>query len=139
MIRVMLVDDHAVVRTGFRLLLQAQSDLSVVAEADSGEAACQKYSEITPDVVVMDLAMPGMGGLEALRRIRIYPLASAANPQPIGFVDTTERRNFSSYPLNIVIKHSSPIGRTASATAPAHFTSITRGSRVVDTAAGDSC
>jgi two-component system, NarL family, invasion response regulator UvrY len=70
MIRVMLVDDHAVVRTGFRLLLQSQPDINVVAEAQSGEAACQMYAELTPDVVVMDLGMPGMGGLEALRRIR---------------------------------------------------------------------
>lgn len=69
MIRVLLVDDHAVVRTGFRLLLQSQTDMSVVAEADSGEAACQRYSDLRPDVVVMDLAMPGMGGIEALRRI----------------------------------------------------------------------
>jgi two-component system invasion response regulator UvrY len=70
MIRVLLVDDHAVVRMGFRLLLQSVPDMSVVAEADSGEAACQLYLEFNPDVVVMDLAMPGMGGLEALRRIR---------------------------------------------------------------------
>jgi two-component system, NarL family, invasion response regulator UvrY len=70
MIRVMLVDDHAVVRTGFRLLLQSLPDLSVIAEAESGEAACQLYLSLAPDVVVMDLAMPGMGGLEALRRIR---------------------------------------------------------------------
>jgi len=72
MIRVLLVDDHAVVRTGFRLLLQAHPDITVVGEADSGKSACQRYLELTPDVVVMDLAMPGMGGLEAMRRIRAH-------------------------------------------------------------------
>jgi two-component system, NarL family, invasion response regulator UvrY len=69
-IRVLLADDHAVVRMGFRLLLQSTAEMSVIAEADSGEAACRLYLELNPDVVVMDLAMPGMGGLEALRRIR---------------------------------------------------------------------
>jgi two-component system, NarL family, invasion response regulator UvrY len=71
-IRVLLVDDHAVVRTGFRLLLQAHPEISVIGEAESGESACQRYLELMPDVVVMDLAMPGMGGLEALRRIRAH-------------------------------------------------------------------
>ena len=65
----MLVDDHAVVRTGFRLLLQASADIEVVAEADSGEAACQMYESVAPDVVVMDIAMAGMGGLEAIKRL----------------------------------------------------------------------
>jgi two-component system, NarL family, invasion response regulator UvrY len=67
--RVMLVDDHAVVRMGFRLLLQATDDIEVVAEADSGEAACQRMPEVRPDVVVMDIAMPGMGGIEAVKRL----------------------------------------------------------------------
>ena len=70
MIRVLLVDDHAVVRMGFRLLLQSNPGITVVGEADSGEAACQLFLELAPDVVIMDIAMPGMGGVEALRRIR---------------------------------------------------------------------
>jgi len=68
-IRIMLVDDHAVVRVGFRMLLNATSDIEVVDEADSGEAAYQRYPEVRPDVVVMDLAMPGIGGIEAVRRL----------------------------------------------------------------------
>jgi len=88
MIRVLLVDDHAVVRTGFRLLLQARADVTVVGEADSGEAACQRYVELSPDVVVMDIAMPGMGGIEALRRIRAHDpqarvLALSAHDDPM--------------------------------------------------------
>jgi two-component system invasion response regulator UvrY len=70
MIRVLLVDDHTVVRTGFRLLLETVGDVRVVAEADSGEAACLRFDEMTPDVVVLDLSMPGMGGLETIKRLR---------------------------------------------------------------------
>lgn len=68
-IRVLLVDDHAVVRAGYRVLLRGAPEISIVAEADSGERAYQRYVEHTPDVVVMDLSLPGMGGLEAIRRI----------------------------------------------------------------------
>lgn len=72
MIRVLLADDHAVVRTGFRMLLESHSGVSVVGEADSGESAYSTYAELSPDVLVLDLAMPGMGGLEALKRIRAH-------------------------------------------------------------------
>lgn len=68
-IRVLLTDDHAVVRSGVRRLLEQHDGIEVVAEADSGEQAYQSFSEYLPDVLVMDMSMPGMGGLEALRRI----------------------------------------------------------------------
>lgn len=69
MIKVMLADDHAVVRMGFRLLLEGSPDIRVVAEAESGEDAVRRFAEVKPDVVVLDLSMPGIGGLEALSRI----------------------------------------------------------------------
>ncbi len=65
----MLVDDHAVVRMGFKLLLQGADDIEVVAEAESGEEAIKRYPDIKPDVVVMDISMPGIGGLEAVTRL----------------------------------------------------------------------
>jgi two-component system, NarL family, invasion response regulator UvrY len=68
-IKVMLVDDHAVVRMGFRLLLEGVEDIKVFTEVESGEEAVRLYPEIKPDVVVMDLSMPGIGGLEAVSRI----------------------------------------------------------------------
>jgi len=68
-INVMLVDDHAVVRMGFKMLLESDTDIKVVAEAESGEQAIQRYVEHKPDVVVMDITMPGIGGLEAIERI----------------------------------------------------------------------
>ena len=68
MISVMLVDDHALVRMGFRMLL-ADAQVEVVAEAGDGEQACKLYPRARPDVVVMDLSMPGMGGMEAVRRL----------------------------------------------------------------------
>ena len=68
-IKVMLVDDHAVVRMGFRLLLEGVADIRVLAEAESGEEAVRTFAEVKPDVVVMDISMPGIGGLEAIDRI----------------------------------------------------------------------
>ncbi|MCB5206137.1 response regulator [Methylovorus mays] len=68
-IKVMLVDDHAVVRMGFKMLLESASDIKVIAEAENGEQGIKLYMEHRPDVVVMDITMPGIGGLEAIERI----------------------------------------------------------------------
>lgn len=68
-IKVMLVDDHAVVRMGFKMLLETSEDIKVIAEADSGESAIKSFMEHKPDVIVMDITMPGMGGMEAIERI----------------------------------------------------------------------
>jgi two-component system invasion response regulator UvrY len=69
LLRIMLVDDHAVVRMGFRALLDTTADLRVVSECGSGEEALRRYAEVRPDVVVLDLSMDGMGGLETLSRL----------------------------------------------------------------------
>jgi two-component system invasion response regulator UvrY len=68
-IKVLLVDDHAVVRAGFKLLLASVDSIEVVAEASRCEEACKLYDDCRPEVVVMDLSMPGIGGLEGIRRI----------------------------------------------------------------------
>ncbi|HEX6924977.1 MAG TPA: response regulator transcription factor [Longimicrobiaceae bacterium] len=68
-IRILLADDHAMLRAGLRALLDAESDMEVVGEAGTGEEAVELAERLSPDVVVMDLSMPGIGGLEATRRI----------------------------------------------------------------------
>ena len=75
-IRVMLVDDHAVVRAGVRRLLEQDTKCSVIAEAETGERAYQIFGEHLPDITVIDLSMPGMGGIESIKRIVArYPTA----------------------------------------------------------------
>lgn len=68
-IKVMLVDDHAVVRAGYQMLLKNLPDLEVIAEAASGEEAYRLHSTYQPDVIVMDLSLPGISGLETIKRI----------------------------------------------------------------------
>lgn len=68
-IRVFIVDDHALVRTGMRMILSAQTDIEVVGEADSGEAALPSIRALKPDVVLCDLHLPGLSGLEITERI----------------------------------------------------------------------
>src|SRR5512136_1658179 len=70
-IRLMLVDDHQVIRVGLKTFLQTQPDFDVVAEASDGEQAIDLAMETRPDVILMDIAMQGMDGMEATRRLRV--------------------------------------------------------------------
>ena len=125
MIRVLLVDDHALVRMGFRMLL-ADAQIEVVAEAESGEEACAMYARVMPDIVVMDLSMPGMGGLEAVRRLlaqdpKARVLALSA------FEDTAHpRRVLRAGALGYLTKRSAPEALTAAVSA------VARGHRYID-------
>lgn len=69
-IRLLLVDDHPVVRTGLRMLLQAEPDMVIVGEADTGATGVEKARDLSPDVVLMDITMPDMNGIEATRNIK---------------------------------------------------------------------
>lgn len=68
--KVVLVDDHRMVREGLKALLSGEEDIQVVGEASSGEEALDRVRELRPDVLIMDLQMPGMGGLEAIRQVK---------------------------------------------------------------------
>ncbi len=68
-ISVLLVDDHAVVRTGYKAYLSLSDSIGLIYEADRGEIGCQLYNQHRPDVVVVDLSMPGIGGFESIRRL----------------------------------------------------------------------
>jgi len=69
-ISLLITDDHALVRQGIRAFLELQADLTVIGEADSGETAVRMAAELVPDVVLMDLVMPGIGGVEATRQVK---------------------------------------------------------------------
>jgi two-component system, NarL family, response regulator NreC len=74
-IRLLLVDDHEIVRAGLRMLFSAEPEVEIIGEASSGEEAVTAVQSLQPEVVLMDVAMPGIGGIEATRRIK------AAHPQ----------------------------------------------------------
>jgi two-component system, NarL family, invasion response regulator UvrY len=125
MMRVMLVDDHALVRVGFRMLL-ADAQLEVVAECETGEQACLDYPRVRPDVVVMDLSMPGMGGLEAVRRL----LAQ----DPKARVLALSAHEDTAHPRRVL--RAGALGYLAKRCAPevliAAVTAVARGDRFVD-------
>ena len=68
--RILIVDDHGIVRAGIRSLLEDDTSIEVVGEAENGEEAIEKAKQLKPDLVLMDIAMPGMNGIEATRRIK---------------------------------------------------------------------
>jgi len=70
-IRVQLVDDHEIVRSGFRHLLEKEGDFIVVAESSDGKQACRDFNSLKPELVIMDISLPDITGLEAMRRIRM--------------------------------------------------------------------
>ena len=79
-ISILLVDDHPVVRQGYRRVLEHQDDFSVVAEADNAANAYRAFKSHQPDVVVMDISMPGASGLEAIRNIRARRASRCPSP-----------------------------------------------------------
>ncbi|MFT3741756.1 MAG: response regulator [Gammaproteobacteria bacterium] len=76
MIRVLIVDDHTIVRSAFKRLIEEDKSMTVIGELSSGEEVVQTAKELEPDVIIMDINMPGIGGLEATRRLSLsYPKA----------------------------------------------------------------
>jgi two-component system, NarL family, response regulator LiaR len=107
-IRVLLVDDHAVVRKGLRALLGRESSIDVTGEAEDGEQALRAADRLRPDVILMDLEMPGIGGIEATRRI------SETHPDTKVVVLTSHASEEDVFPalkagaLGYLLKHSAP-------------------------------
>jgi NarL family two-component system response regulator LiaR len=107
-IRVLLVDDHAVVRKGLRALLDRESSFEVTGEAEDGEQAVRAADRLRPDVILMDLEMPGIGGIEATRRI------SETHPDTKVVVLTSHASEEDVFPalkagaLGYLLKHAAP-------------------------------
>ena len=94
MIRVVLADDEALIREGLRLILEAQEDIEVVAEAATGSEAVACVEEVGPDVVLMDIQMPGTTGIEATRAITAAQRSSAAHPVQVLVLTTFDRDDY---------------------------------------------
>jgi two-component system, NarL family, response regulator LiaR len=105
MIRILLADDHPIVREGLRALLETQADFEIIAEAANGDEALRLTSELQPDIILLDLEMPLMDGVEAIRRLRGHS-AELAEPQRhlVGGVSTPSGiYRHSSHTIHIIV------------------------------------
>ena len=88
-LRVVLVDDESLIRAGLAMLLDAEPDIAVVGQAFDGESALEEVAQSAPDVVIMDIRMPGMGGVEATRQLTSDSFADRHNTTPAVLILTT--------------------------------------------------
>ncbi len=109
-ISVLLVDDHSLVRTGFKRILEGQDDIEVIGEAADGEEAVQMATSLKPDVIVMDWAMPGVNGLVATRRIAETSPGSAVIILSMHSEDTLVRQALDAGARGYVLKNAIDLG-----------------------------
>jgi two-component system, NarL family, response regulator LiaR len=132
MIRVLIVDDHAIVRQGLRLMLESQPHIQVVGEAESSEAAIQMVMQAAPDVVLMDLLMPGMDGVEGIKQIRIHRPEARILVLSSVLEDNLVRRALQAGANGYILKASRPAGLLQA------IDQVYRGQTALDPAAGQS-
>ncbi len=139
-IRVLVVDDHILVRSGLKLFLQAFDDLQLVGEAGSGEEALGLCARLTPDVILMDMMMPGMGGIAAATAIRQrHPqirIIALTNFQDIDMVQQALRAGVSGYLLKNVTAEE--LARAIRAARAGHSTLAPEATDALIAAAADS-
>ncbi len=107
-LRILLVDDHEIVREGLRLLIEIQPDMMVIGEADNGDDALKKVRELDPDLVLMDISMPGLNGLKATKKLcKINPpvkILILTRHEDIGYLKTLLEAGANGY----ILKQSAP-------------------------------
>jgi len=143
-IRVMLVDDQQMVREGLRRMLELDSEIEVIGEAKSGEEAVDRVNELSPDIIMMDVRMPGMGGIEATRQLKakgctaniviltVYEdkyLAQAAEAGAVGYLLKDIGREDLSRSIKLAFEGQSPFAPSVTRTLFTQFGNVAQLSR----------